>query len=482
MGEAALNRLRGALWAALLLSLPVTSFPFFPGGVGGATLVRPLMVYPLLGLLALVTLPALWKRPAPRAFQPLLAFALTAAFSALLAAALSAGGTRGVSVTARAARSLATLGLGAGLYVTVSLYPRDAGALRGALRWLYLGMALALAWGTLQAGYIVHFDERYFAALSRAQRLVSTRPLMTRRISGMTFEPNWFAEQIVFLWMPWLLAAALTGRSAFRRRWRGLMAEHFLIAWGAAVLLFTFSRLGLGALAVLGALAGGMRIPWGRLRRLRGRSLLLWAGGALLGGALLLGLVVTLGGRNRYFSRLWRYWTAPEERGGQTYLEFIAVGQRVTYWETAYRMYADAPWLGVGLGNYAFHFAEYLPYRSWHRSPEIVRQLTPLEGNLRLITPKNLYLRLLAETGIVGTAFFAVFLACLLTVSLRLWRAGGAARFWGAGGLLGLAAFALAAFSFDSLALPNMWMLFGWISAAQGVYPTSGRKTRQAAC
>jgi len=480
--EASLERLRGVLWGALLLSLPVTSFPFFPGGVGGATLVRPLMAYPLLGLLALAALPALWRQRLPQALQPLLAFAAAALAGTLLAVLSSEGGARGVSVTARAVRSLATLGMGAGLYLTVSLYPRDQAALRRSLRWLYLGMALALFWGTLQAGYILHFDEGYFAALSRMQRLVSTRPLMTRRISGMTFEPNWFAEQIVFLWMPWLLAAALTGRSAFRWRWRALMAEHFLIAWGAGVLLFTFSRLGLGALAVLGVLTLGMALPWGRLRRLRGRNLLLGTGGALLGAALLLGLLVTLGSRNRYFSRLWRYWTAPEERRGQSYLEFIAVGQRVTYWETAYRMYADAPWLGVGLGNYAFHFAEYVPYRSWHRSPEIVRQLTPLEGNLRLITPKNLYLRLLAETGIVGTVFFTVFLLCLLAACLCMWRAGGTARFWGAGGLLGMAAFALAAFSFDSLALPNMWVLFGWISAAQRVYRTTGRKMRQAAC
>ncbi len=462
-----LERTRKILWAALLISLPVTSFPFFPGGVGGATLVRPLMVYPLLGLLLLVTLPRLWKHPLPRHFQPLLAFALTALFSTLLASLLLQEGVRDVNVFSRTVRSLTTLGLGLGLYFTVALYPQDEETLQSTLRWLYVGMALALAWGTLQAVYILHFDKRYFDILNRIQRFLSTRPLFERRISGLTFEPNWFAEQIVFLWMPWLLAAALTGRSAFAWRWRGLRIEHFLIAWGAGVTLFTFSRLGLGALAGLALLALGLRIPWGRARHLRGRALLLWGVGALLGGALLLGLIFSLGQRNAYFSRLWRYWTVPEERGGLTYLEYIAVGQRVTYWETAYRMYAESPWLGVGLGNYAFHFAEALPYRSWHRSPEIVRQLTPLQGNTRLITPKNLFARLLAETGLLGLIFWLVFLIGLLLSVVQMWRSGGAARFWGLGGLLGMAIFAFAALSYDSLALPNMWVLFGLLSAAQ---------------
>ncbi len=464
-----IDRLRRALWAALLLSLPVTSFPFFPGGVGGKTLVRPLAVYPLLALVLLVTLPRLWRGNLPRPAQPLLAFAVAAAASTLLAVVSLQSEVRGVRVPARAVRSLATLGIGLSLYFTVTLYPRGEADLRRSLRWMYLGMALALAWGSLQAVYILHFDRGYFDLLNRLQGYLSTRPLFKRRVSGPTFEPNWFAEQIVFLWMPWLLAAILTRRSVFRRRWRGLTVEHFLIAWGAAVTLFTFSRLGLGALAGLAALSLGMRIPWGRARRLKGRALLLWGGGFLLGGALTLGLVFTLGQRNRYFSRLWRYWTNPEERGGQSYLEFIAFGQRLTYWETAWRMYADAPWLGVGLGNYAFHFAEYLPYRPWHNQPEIVRQLTPLQGNLRLITPKNLYARLLAETGLVGTTFFAVFVLLLVMRAVQLRRAGGETRFWGTGGLLGLAVFAFAALSYDSLALPNMWVLFGLLSAAEKV-------------
>jgi hypothetical protein len=39
-------------------------------------------------------------------------------------------------------------------------------------------------------------------------------------------------------------------------------------------------------------------------------------------------------------------------------------------------------------------------------------------------------------------------------------------RFWGIGSLLGLLAFGLAAFSFDSFAIPNVWVVFGLITSA----------------
>ena len=64
------------LWAAFLISLPVTNFPYFPSALGGSKVsVRPLLIYPLF-LLILFILPVLWKRKLPRAFLPFLVFSL----------------------------------------------------------------------------------------------------------------------------------------------------------------------------------------------------------------------------------------------------------------------------------------------------------------------------------------------------------------------------------------------------------------------
>jgi O-antigen ligase len=171
--------------------------------------------------------------------------------------------------------------------------------------------------------------------------------------------------------------------------------------------------------------------------------------------------------QNRYLARTWRYWVddVPTNR---TYLEYIAVGQRFIYLQTALKMYQTYPILGVGLGNYAFYFEEMLPDQPYFSQPEITRQITPTEGRAsRLITPKNLYARILSETGLLGIVTFAGFVFAVLGCALYLWFSKPPEeRFWGFSGLLGVFIFLIVAFSVDSFAIPNMWVVFGFVTAA----------------
>jgi O-antigen ligase len=137
------------------------------------------------------------------------------------------------------------------------------------------------------------------------------------------------------------------------------------------------------------------------------------------------------------------------------------------YLTTAYRIFEAYPVLGVGLGNYAFYFDEKLPDQPWDLQKEIVRQITPMEGRNQLITPKNLYARLLAETGLFGTAAFTTFLIAILGCLLFLWFSPTPDfKFWGLSGFLAMVVFGMVILSFDSFALPNMWVVFGLITAA----------------
>jgi hypothetical protein len=78
---------------------------------------------------------------------------------------------------------------------------------------------------------------------------------------------------------------------------------------------------------------------------------------------------------------------------------------------------------------------------------------------------------MLAETGLLGTATFLAFLIAVLGCAFSLWLSTGPeSRYWGTAGLLGLVGFSLVAFSFDSLAIPNMWVVFGLITAAHRFY------------
>ncbi len=96
--------------------------------------------------------------------------------------------------------------------------------------------------------------------------------------------------------------------------------------------------------------------------------------------------------------------------------------------------------------------------------------VTPEPGRDRLITAKNFYLRVLAETGILGGAAFIAFLIANLGNALYLWLSPRREeQAWGMASLCGLLAFFLAAFTFDSFVIPNMWVVLGLITAATRV-------------
>ncbi len=468
-------------WAFLFITLPVTSFPFFPPSLGGQTLVRPLAIYPLAVLVFLVTIPALFKRPIPKTVLPIFAFVVFAMIGSVLSFSSDIEALRGVTMASRLLRNLLTLALGLAFYLTVALLPKTWEELKFSLRWLYAGFGIALAWGMVQIPYVVHFSPKYFKLIGRIQSFISTRKLFNSRISGMTFEPKWFAEQICFLLLPWLLGSVLSRRTVFPWRYKWITVEMVLLAWASFVLLFTYSRTGVAILVVLVILSAILfrTVYWHKSQpqsspvKRRGRRVL--EIGAVV--AVLFTVLIVVGSQNSYFSRLWRYFTEASQRH-RSYLEYIAVEQRFVYWETALRTFTTHPMLGVGLGNYAFYFDEMLPNQPWSYQKEIIRQITPSEGQDRMITPKNLYAKLLAETGLLGTAAFTAFVFAMIgCVLFLLFSKSPEQRFWGTNGLLAMVVFVIVLFSFDSFALPNMWVVFGLITAAAHMPDLDGEVT-----
>jgi hypothetical protein len=472
--QSGLTAWQKVLWAAFLVALPVTSFPFFPQAMGGEALVRPLSLYPLILLLPLVTLPGLFRKSLPRTLLAFVPFVALALVSSLVSLTQGIEPALGISVDSRVFRAVITLGIGIAFYLTAVLLPRSSEDLRFTLRWLYIGFAIAMLWGTLQAVYVVNFSPQYFNQIQHFQDFISVRKLIRNRISGMTYEPNWFAEQITFLLLPFLLSSVLSGYSAFRWRWRFLRLEWFLFAWAIALLPFTFSRAGVLNLVVLvfvGVLF--LRLP-GKAKVAQkppaSHRFLRPVIEAMILMAAIAGIMYYAGTKNEFFTRLWSYW---EHKNATLsgYFDYLGFGARFTYSGTAFRMYEAYPLLGVGLGNYAFYFEQMLPEEPLADTPEVLRLVTPGAGRDRLVTSKNFYLRLLSETGILGTAAFFAFLIAVLGNLLYLRLATGlGVRFWGTAGLLGLIAFLLAAVSFDSFAIPNMWVVFGLATAASWIY------------
>ncbi len=469
--QSILNFLTRASWSIFFLCLPVISFPIFPPAIGGDALVRPLVVFPLIVLLVIATLPRLISEPIPRTILNLVPFIIAAAISSIFSYRLNITPTIEISTAERIFRAFITLGLGSAIYVTVALVPRSLDDLRVSLRWMYVGFGLALLWGSLQAVYVLRFSNSYFQLMMEIQKYISIRKLFTTRVSGPTYEPNWFAIQLSLLLIPWLLSAVLRGYSVFQWRWRWVTIELILLVWSILIIPLTFSRAGL--IVLIGVASVGLIVfraggTWMSARINSSSKLIFYrfleAGIVILGVAT---LTFVFGRNNEFFSRIWLYWTEFKDPTISGYFDYLGFGARFIYGETALRIFNNFPVFGVGLGNYAFYFEEMLPDQPLAIMPEVLRLVTPGVGQNQLITSKNLYFRLLAETGLIGLATFLAFVVAILGCAIFLWLSSKKEiKYFGVSGLLGLLAFILGAFSFDSFAIPNMWVVFGLITAA----------------
>jgi O-antigen ligase len=141
-----------------------------------------------------------------------------------------------------------------------------------------------------------------------------------------------------------------------------------------------------------------------------------------------------------------------------------AFAERIVYWDAGLHAFERYPLLGVGVGNAGFLFKEGVPMFGL-RLPEIRRVLNP--ENASFPNPKSLWVRLLAETGFVGTAAFLSWVVLMLAGAYALARGySGELKLVGGAGLLCCLAWMLEGFSLDTFALPQTWILFGLVTAA----------------
>lgn len=449
------------LWGAALFTLPVTSFRYFPG-MGEGTLVRPLAFYPiaLLGLLLLFQL----RRgkttvPQARVWTPLIVFVLFMLAASTYGALLNPIPLRGQDYFGRVIRAWVTVGIGLSFFVSAVWMNRSEEDLRFTMRWLLAGFVMDVLWSGVQAlAFYTPFLEK--VTVTHWQRAFSMRELVrSNRVSGMAYEPAWLAGQISTIYLPWLAAALLTRIRVTRFKWY----EVSLLGFACLLLLATFSRGGLftalAALALTLLFAGRseIRAGWNWLMAgfQRGQDLLVRLGiivlflGALIGAGLFLS-------QKGYVTRLFN-------SNAESLEEFIienSAGARAAYTFGALGAYEESPWLGVGLGASGFYIYGHLPDWSLTTVPEIARQLDP-ENNL-YPNPKNMYARLLAETGLIGFFLFVAFQFSILgDVLSALQNKSALMRYVGIAGLFSWFAIAIYNATQDSFATPNIWINLG---------------------
>jgi O-antigen ligase len=412
----------------------------------------------------------------------------------LMAVLLSAGTAwflpidpfKGQTVLGRELRALVTLGIGIAFYLCAVRLPTDSRRLRLTLAALYLGGALALIWGTYQADYVMRGLNNVPQHLNDFHRLFSIRDLDRNRVAGFAFEPSWFADQLVILYLPLWFGAVLTGRSLLPWKWGPVSLELGLGGWGIWMLLMTRSRV--GVLSLLLVIAVLLTLGLWRLsgwlidrrvggQRRRGRTRLqLLVGGVLLllglGGIAFAGYRLLIRGaqidwRMRRVLRLdtelpgikdqYPY-AVPYEVANR-----FAMAERLVYWRASLNAFERSPLLGVGPGNAGFFFEGGVPAYGTHQS-EIQIYLDPQSEPFP--NPKNLWIRLLSENGVIGLAFYVTWLATGLLLALAIARGrSGLGQWLAMMALMSLVAQVVEAMSLDSYALPQLWLANGLLGA-----------------
>jgi O-antigen ligase len=140
--------------------------------------------------------------------------------------------------------------------------------------------------------------------------------------------------------------------------------------------------------------------------------------------------------------------------------EFV-FAERILYWQTGWHVFNDYPIFGVGLGNVGFFFEEYMPSFAWALDePRHLIYQANYQGNV-----KNLWIRLLSETGIIGFLCFGTWLILLFLRSYQFQRnESHLHKYWGLVGKIALLTLLIEGFSIDSFALPYYWIIFGFLS------------------
>lgn len=468
-----------AAWIAMLIVLPFTSLPLVQALTGADSVAAASgLVLPLLVVAWLVPL-VLQRQPFPRQSLPLLAFALVALISTLLATFLEIPAYKGISALDAQVKALITLAIGLCFYLAAATWPVTEKRLEMSLRIInWTGLAI-IFWSLTQAIAWEYYN-RYPQWMRDINDLYSIGPLIRARVSGFTLEPSWLAHQLNLLYLPLWLSAAARRHTVHRFRLWVFNFEDLLLVGGTVVLFLTLSRVGLVAfLLMVGVIllkftlrvaawvkykvSSSPRFPVS-LRGLWQRSgiavvlilfLLVYAAG-------LFGLAQGIKHFDRRMQTMFQIdLTAADPI--MSYANRLLFASRLLYWQAGWGIFEERPMIGVGLGNAGFYFPQMLSQFAWTQFE--VRDLV-YRSNI-LLNIKSLWVRLLAETGVAGFAFFAGWIYLMWVTARYLhydrWRTGQQLAL---AGQLIIIAFMAEGFSLDTFALPYLWIGLGLVTAA----------------
>jgi O-antigen ligase len=376
--------------------------------------------------------------------------------------------------------------VGLSFYLCATVLPDTEERRRWSVRAICIGAAAALSWATVQGLVAISGREYFPLVLTRIHHLFSVRDPIVGRVGGLAYEPSWLGNQLMVLYIPLLAAATLRRESVFGYRRGWLTVESAMLLWAVAVLALTRSRIsqfGFLVLVAMTLIALGWRVLGWVERRLglpapggwNLRRIGLTAFNLLILLAMVAGLVLAAAAAaGQSDPRLWALRSIDDRlEDSRRYYpsevafavgDRLAFAERMVYWTSAFRTFSLYPILGVGPGNAGFLFERTLVDYGL-RLTEVQRVVR--EASYGFPNPKNLWDRLLAETGILGFVLFGWWFISIGVGAFLLWRRGeGFERTLGLAGVFMLVAQIVEGFSLDSYALPQLWLVPGLATSA----------------
>jgi len=449
-------------------------------------MVAPASLIPLLWLILWFAYFIFSKGILPREVVPFLFFATIAAIATVYSFFIYIPSFKGGNYIEEGFVGLMTLGIGSAFYLlTCSWLGTSSKKIINSLKLIDISGLLILSWTLAQGIYIFLFNGNYPIVFEKIQSLFSTRALFPNRLTGFAFEPSWLAQQLNLLYIPFWLAATITGFSASRIRvWKFSLENIFLVI--GVIVVFVSSRIGtlsiLAVLFILGIYAYIIlnrrldkrkknpliaRLPPWQQKLFRNTisisAFIIFLGLFALG---VLGLIYII---SHFDFRVERFLLFDDlgqikQISSNIYglFNYFRFAERFVFWVAGWNIFNTHVLIGTGLGNAGFYFQKTLPAYSWSL-PELLDIIyrSPILPNI-----KSLWIRLLAETGIVGFSSFITWLYVVAKSSLVLKRHNSRLnKTIGWFGLFIIISLIFEGFSTDTFALPYLWVSVGIVSA-----------------
>jgi len=457
------------LWVALLILLPFTSLPLASKILQSKMVAAP-SILPLFFLILLFVIPIIFLGKLKEISFPLLLFLIYCVLSTTIAQFSTIPIDKDFNVFRNIAEAYITLLIGIAFFVLPVHYLETHKQISKTLRVIYFTFLPVFFWSLFQFVF-ENFFGGYPLWMENFQKFFSTSGLLyDGRVTGFAFEPSWLANQLNMLYIPFFLGSLLSGYTIFKKKLFHISLETIFLLASIFLLFLTKSRIG-WITFIFCFLYVILAFYKDLMKKLRNRFMTfkkkMWD---YVIPVLLVIILISIIFSGIYISskfdprmeRVLKIETYKNRDFNSIANEFL-FAERILYWETGWKIFNDHPMIGVGQGNYGFYFEKYMPAFAYvlDEPRDILFRANYQANN------KNLWTRLLSETGIIGFIIY-------VTWMILLWNQGSELKkkqnqtsiFFGHVMKIALIALVFEGFSIDSFALPYIWMIFGICSAS----------------